>query len=161
MRPLLWHRPRPRGRIAQGRETWVPLDPCGARAGGGTSPSGGSLRSPPAKHGSTPFRGRHGLRASGCHHGRWWFARRPHVLRWFVCHHRRWLARRPHVLRWFARARPQVLVSRSSSTCGLTLLANQPLPPSGHRFAPVGAEACPPGRKGVPPRDVFSRRNPP
>ena len=49
----------------------------------------------------------------------------------------------------------------NSSTCGLTLLANQPLPPSGHRFAPVGAEACPPGRKGVPPRDVFSRRNPP
>ena len=139
------------------RETWVPLDPCGARAGGGTSPSGGSLRSPPAKHGSTPFRGRHGLRASGCHHG-WWFARRPHVLRWFVCHHRRWFARRPHVLRWFvchhrrwlARARPQVLVSRSSSTCGLTLLANPPPPfraqvrPRGGRGLSAGAQRCAP-----------------
>ena len=52
--PPSLHRPRFRGRMAQGGETCVPLDPFGARAEEGVSPSGGSLRSPPAKHGSTP-----------------------------------------------------------------------------------------------------------
>ena len=36
--------------------------------------------------------------------------------------------------------------------CGLTLLANQPLPPSGHRFAPEGVEAYPQAGTPVLPR---------